>query len=150
MFITARDELEEQVCGVLVKWDVANFIADQNAVATQRRQLRGELAAGMCFLQPGDPAGGGVEEDAVAVLGGLDAQCDGEVGLAGAGRAEEHDVLGLADERARAQVRDQVPVGCGLVVEVEVLEGLVAGEPGRFDPQRGAGRLPFGHLAGIA
>jgi len=33
------------------------------------------------------------------------------------------------------------------VVEVEVLEGLVAGEPGRFDPQGRAGCFAFGDLA---
>jgi len=35
-------------------------------------------------LKPGDPIGGGREQDPVPCLGGLDAQPDGEVGLAGA------------------------------------------------------------------
>ena len=52
----------------------------------------------MGVLESGDPFGGGGEQDPVAGLGGLDAQADGEVGLAGAGWAEEDDVLGLGQE----------------------------------------------------
>ena len=137
MFVAARDELEEQVRSVLIERDVADFIADQDAVAAQPGQLRGEFPAGVGVLEAGDPARCGVEEDAVAVFDGLNAERDGEVCLAGAGRAEEDHVLRLGDEGARAQVRDQVPVGGGLVIEVEVLQRLVAREPGGFDPQRG-------------
>ena len=136
MFVAACDELEEQVRSVLIERDVADFIADQDAVAAQPGQLRGEFPAGVGVLESGDPTRCGVEEDAVAVLGGLNAECDGEVCLAGAGRAEEDHVLRLNDEGARAQVRDQVPVGGGLVIEVEVLQRLVPREPGGFDPQR--------------
>ena len=57
----------------------------------------------------------------MAVCGGPNTECDGEVVLVGAGRAEEDDVLRLSDEGARVQVRNQVPVGGGLVIEVEVL-----------------------------
>jgi len=148
VFVAARDELEEQVRRVLIEGDVADFVADQYAVAPQSDQFCGELAAGVGLLEPGDPPGRGVEQDPVAVFGGLDAQRDGEVGLSRPGRPEEDDVLRFGDERARAEVGDQVPVRGGLVVEFEVLQGLVAGEPGRFDPQGRAGRFPLGHFAG--
>jgi hypothetical protein len=36
----------------------------------------------------------------VAVVGGGDAQAGGQVGFAGAGRAEEDDVAGLGEESA--------------------------------------------------
>ena len=54
MFVAARDELEEQVRGVLIKWNVADFIDDQDAVAPQLRELSGELASRVRVLQPGD------------------------------------------------------------------------------------------------
>ena len=148
VFVTARDELEEQVRGVLIEGDVADLVADQHAVTAKPGQLRGELAAGVSLLEPGDPPGRGVEQDPVTVVGGLDAERDGEVGLPRPGWPEQDDVLRLGDEHAGAEVGDQVPVGGGLVVEVEVFQGLVAGEPGRFDPQGRAGRFPLGDLAG--
>ena len=44
----------------------------------------------------------------MAGLAGPDAQADGEVGLAGAGRAEEHDVVAGLDEVEGAEVGDDV------------------------------------------
>ena len=73
-------------------------------------------------FEAGDPVHGGGERDAVPGLGGFDRQPDGEVGLAGARRAEQHHVAGLGQEGAGAQVGDHVPVECGLVIEVEVLQ----------------------------
>ena len=112
MFVAGRDELEEQVRGVLIEWDVADFVADQHAVAAQPGQLCGEFPARIGFLEAGDPPGRSVEQDSVTVFGCLNAQRDGEVCLPRAWGPEEDDVLALGDEDAGAQVRDQVPV-CG-------------------------------------
>ncbi len=57
----------------------------------------------------------------------------GQVGLAGAGRAEQHDVAGLGQEPARGEGADLL-ADRGLGVEVEVLQGLARTEPGRADP----------------
>ena len=81
----------------------------------------------MGFLESSHPARRGVEEDPVAGLGGLDPDVDGEVCFPGSGRSKKDNVLRFGKEHARAQVRDQVPVGGGLMVEVEVFEGLVTG-----------------------
>jgi hypothetical protein len=86
--------------------------------------------------EAGDPVGGGGERDAVPSLAGPDRQAGGQVGLAGAGRAEEHDVLAAGDEVQRAQVRDQVALQAAGVVEVELLQRLAGGEPGSADPVR--------------
>jgi hypothetical protein len=85
------------------------------------------------FGEAGDPFGGGGEGDAVAGLAGPDAEADGEVGLAGAGRAQEDHVLFAGHEIEGAEVGDGVSLEGALVVEVEVLEGLAGGEPGGFD-----------------
>jgi len=102
----------------------------------------------MSLLQPGNPAGCGIEEDPVAGLGRLDADPDREVGFAGAGRPEQDHVLGFGEEHAGAQVGDEVPVCGGLVVEVELLEVLVRGEPCGLDPGRRAGGFAFGDFTG--
>lgn len=50
MFIAARDELEEQVRGVLIKGNIAHFIADEHAVSAQPREFCGQFATGVSFL----------------------------------------------------------------------------------------------------
>ena len=70
----------------------------------------------------------------------------GQVGLAGAGRAEQHDVAGLGQEPAGCQGGDLLTDG-GLGVPVELLDGLACGEPGGADPQLGAGCVAGGDLA---
>ena len=100
----------------------------------------------MGFLESCHPAGRGVEQNPVAGLRRLDPDADREVGFPGPGWAEEDHILAFGEEHAGAEVGDQIPVGRRLVVEVEVLKRLVSGEPGRFDPQAGAGGFPFGDL----
>ena len=68
------------------------------------------------------------------------------MGLAGAGRAEQHDVAGLGEERAGGERGDLLADG-GLVVPVEVVEGLAGREPGPADALRGAGRVAGRDLA---
>jgi hypothetical protein len=71
-----------------------------------------------------DPLRGGGEQDSVAGLARPDRDPDGEVGLAGAGRTEEHDVLAGFDEVEGAEMGDDIAFEGSLVVEVELLEGL--------------------------
>ena len=97
--------------------------------------------------QAGDPLGRGREQDPVPGLAGPDRQPGGEVGLAGAWRAEEHDVVLGGDEVQGAQVGDHVAFEAAGVVEVELLEGLAGREPGRADPALTAVGLPGGDLA---
>jgi hypothetical protein len=108
------------------------------------RDEQGRPVCANCFTAApenleGDPVDGGGEQDPVAVLGGGDAQPDGQVRLAGAGRAGQHDVAGLGDELGGSQAGDGVAAEPGLVVEAEVLDCLAGGEPGRPDAQLRAG-----------
>ena len=91
-------------------------------------------------------AGGG-EQDPVAGLAGPDRQAGGQVGLAGAGWAEEDHVLLGGDEVQGAQVGDQVAFEAAGVVEVELLQALAGGEPGGADAALAAVGLPGGDLA---
>ena len=75
-----------------------------------------------------DPFGGGAEGDAVAGQAGADPERDREVRLAGAGRAEQDDVLLAGEEVELAEVQDRGLRGRGLEGEVELLERLARGK----------------------
>jgi len=108
----------------------------------------GLQAAGVVGLgEQVDPLRRGGEQDPVAGLAGADRDPGGQVGLAGAGWAEEHHVLFAGDEVQGAQVGDQVTLESAGVVEVELLQRLAGREPGRADPPLAAVGLPGGDLA---
>ena len=66
------------------------------------------LASGLFLFERVDQFQGGVEPDAPVQMGdGLYAERGGEVGLAGPGSADEHDVVGLLHELAAVQLADQ-------------------------------------------
>ena len=62
--------MEEQVRGVLVERDVADFINDEQAVTAESGQFGGEFAAGVSVLEAADPAGRGVEVSSPGFCGG--------------------------------------------------------------------------------
>ncbi len=82
----------------------------------------------------------------MAGLAGPDGQPDREVGLAGARRAQEHDVGALGDEIQGPEVRNRVALEGPLEGEVEVLEGLAGREPRRLDAPLAAVVLAGGDL----
>ncbi len=130
----------------MLEGEVADLVDDDQPVAAQPGELLREPAARW--------ASGRRVTQSVAVANrtrwpgwaALMPRAGGEVGLAGAGRAEQHDVAGFGEERAGGQVRDCVAEG-GLGVPVEVLEGLAGREPGGADPQLGAGGVAGGDFA---
>ena len=70
----------------------------------------------------------------MARLDGLDAQGDGEMGLADAGRAEQDDVLGALDEAQAGELAHLLAVDRGLEVEVELVQALGPRQPGQLEP----------------
>jgi hypothetical protein len=113
--------------------DVANLVDDQQRVAAQPDQLGLEPPGVVGFGEAGDPFGGGGEQHPVPGLAGPDGQPDRQVGLTGAGRAEEDHVVAGGDEVQGAQVGDGVAFEGAGVVEVELLQALAGGEPRRPD-----------------
>jgi hypothetical protein len=65
---------------------VADLVDDDQRVALDAPQLVVQRVAVLGGLEPVDPLLGGGERDAIAGVAGLDAQGDGEVRLARAGR----------------------------------------------------------------
>ena len=93
------------------------------------------------------PLSSGREGDAVPGQAGPDAKGNGEMTLAGAGRAEEHGIgLGL-DEVQGAEVGHHVLAHAALVFEVEVLDGLAGREAGGADAGFAPMGLAGGHLS---
>jgi hypothetical protein len=80
-----------------------------------------------------DPFGRGLERDAVAGEAGADPERDREVRLAGAGRAEQDDVLAAGKEVQQPEVQHRLAPEGGLEGEVEVLERLARREPRLLD-----------------
>jgi hypothetical protein len=146
-FVAGGDELEEQVGGLVLERDVADLVDDQQWVAAQPPQFVLQAAGGVVVGEAVDPLGCGGEQDPVSGLAGADRDSGGQVGLAGAGWAEEDDVLPAGDEVQGAQVRDQVAFEAAGVVEVELLQALACREPGGPDPALPAVGLPGGDLA---
>ena len=68
------------------------------------------------------------EVKAVAEFGTEDAQRNGEVSFAHAGRSEQDDVASFGEEAAGGQFLDERPVERGLAGEVEVLQPLGVGQ----------------------
>src|SRR5215468_9128266 len=90
------------------------------------------------------------EGDPVPGLAGADGQPDGQVGLAGAGRAEKDHVVAGGGEVEGAQVGDGFSFEAAGVVEVELFQALAGGEAGGADAAFAAVGLAGGDLAGQA
>ena len=131
--VAAADEHEHQVGGVRVKWDVSDLVDDQQRDALEAGELVVEVAVALRVGQQRDPFGRGAKENAVAGQAGADAERDGEVGLAGAGRAEQDDVLAAGEEVQLGEVQDGVAAQRGLKGEVEFLDRLAGREAGGLD-----------------
>ena len=116
-----------------VERDVADLVDDQQRDPLQAIELVVEAALALGVGEQRDPFGRGAERDAVAGEAGADPQRDREVGLAGAGRAEQDDVLFAGEEVELAEVQDGVARDRGLEGEVELLERLARREPRGLD-----------------
>jgi hypothetical protein len=119
---------------VRVERDVADLVNDQQREALHAIELVVETALALGVGQQRDPLGRGPEGDAVPGEAGADPQRDAQVGLAGAGRPQQDDVLFAGDEVELAEVQDGVARDRGLKGEVELLERLARREPRRLDP----------------
>jgi hypothetical protein len=76
MFVAGQNELEEQICGVLIERNISNFINCVGALAAQMLVFCVELPAGAGLLEAVDPPGRDIKQHPVTGLGGLDSEAD--------------------------------------------------------------------------
>lgn len=90
--------------------------------------------------EPRGPLGGGSEQHPMVVVVRSDTQSRGQVGLPGAGRAQEDNAPSFGDEPIGCQQRDLLAYG-GPGILVELLDRFRGGEPCCADPQLGTRRV---------
>jgi hypothetical protein len=112
-FVAGGHQLEEQVGGLGLEWDIAHFVDDKQRVAAQPDQFLLEAPGVMSFGQPGDPLGGGREQDTMAGLAGPDRDAYGQMSLASA--RSEGDRL--------QQLRAVLPCDVRVIAETHPLFG---------------------------
>ena len=139
--VAAGDESEEQVGGLALERQVADLVDDDHVVALDPSELQLELVTVLRLLQARDPLLGGLKQDAVAALAGLQRERDRKMGLTRAGWAEQADVSVLLDPGELSKVVDERPLGGRLHLPVEVLERLQRRKAGGADALPGSGGL---------
>ena len=105
--VAAGDQREHEVGGLGIERDVADLVDDEQRDEGQPAQLGLEAALAFGVAEAGDPLGGGGELHALAGQAGADRERDREVGLAGAGRAEQDHVFLGVQEVELAEVLDR-------------------------------------------
>jgi hypothetical protein len=96
----------------------------------ERLHLRGQVSLDRGSHEGAAQVVGGGEVAAVAGLDRECCECDGEVGLAAAGLAEEQDRPVLVDEPQGGEVLDELAVDRRLELVVEVVDAAPVGELG--------------------
>ena len=145
-FVEPADEMEEELAAGLGEGQIAEFIEDDEVHAGE---VIGEPAlpavAGLGF-EPIDEIDDIVEPAARAGANAASRNGDGEMGLAGSGSADQHDVALLGDEAAAGEVFDQGLVD-GRAGELEVGQVFGEREPGDGELVLDRARLLLADLA---
>ena len=96
-FVGGGDEPEQQLGAGVVERGEAELVDEDEVVAQQGVDDPADGVVGQAAVEGLDEFGGGEVADPVPGLDGGDAEGDEEVGLAGAGRADQAEVLRGAD-----------------------------------------------------
>jgi hypothetical protein len=131
-----------------VERDVSDLIADEQRVALEAPEFLVETALALGVGEQRDPLGRGAKQDTLPGEACSDGERGREVGLAGAGWAEEDHVLLAVEEVELAEMLDDLFFDRALEGEVELLQRLARGEPGGFDSLLAAGGVAGGDLGG--
>ncbi len=127
--VAVGEEVEQQLAAGALEGHEAEFVDDQQRDPQVALMQPGERELVARLDQLAHEVGRAHEGDAVATAGGLHAERDREVRLAGADRPGDHDVLGALDVRATRELGELRPLDALQRVPVELLEGLEVREP---------------------
>src|SRR5882724_4871800 len=141
LLVAVGDEVEEQLAAGAIEGDESDLVEEEEFDAGKTALQAGELALVAGFEEGAHQIGRAPEADVAPLSGGLDAEGDSEVGLAGADRPREDEVLGVGDPAAA--VGDLCGVHALGGVEVEGVERLELGEA-RLAQALAHGRLGAG------
>ncbi len=106
--VAVGEQVEEQFAAGPVEGHEADFIDDQQGNTQVALMQAGERALVARLDQFADEVGGPDEGDPLAALDGLDPECDREMGLAGADRSDDYDVLAAPDVLAGVDLEEPV------------------------------------------
>ena len=103
-FVGGGDEAEQQLGAGVIERGEADFVDDDQVVAEQGVDDAADGVVGQAAVEGLGQVGGGEVADLVPGLDGGDAEGDQDVALAGAGRADQAQVLGGGDPFQRGEV----------------------------------------------
>lgn len=144
--VAVRDDLEQEPGPVDVDGQIAELVDDDQPGPADRLKLLVEMVLVLGLPQPHDQARGGEEPDGDHALAGEHADRDGQVGLAAAHVAVEHEVLGPFDELQVFQLLASPVGGERGHAPVVAVQGLVLGEAGLSERPPPFGFGPAGVL----
>ena len=142
--VAVRDDLEQEAGPVDVDGQVAQFVDDDQPGLAYRLELGVQSVVVLGLPQAHDQAGGGEEPHGYHALACEHADRDGQVGLAAADVAVEHEVLGPVDEFQAFQLFAAQSAGNEAMPPVVSFQGLALGNPACLSSRR---RLDSARLA---
>ena len=146
-FVALADDLEEKAGLRCFQGEVADFIDDEKFGPGEVFHFAVEAVFGHGLGEAAGDIDGGGEVNAMAELGGDQAQADGQVGFADAGRTEEDEVAPFVKEASGGQFIDEPAVERRLGLELEVIEFLEIGEAGELEVEFDGAAMALGQFA---
>src|SRR6185312_1314168 len=120
--VAARDELEEEMRGVGLEWQIAEFIDDQQLGLGEEAEALLEPVLRMGLGERRHQRWGGHEQHRVAFADGGTSQSNGEMRLADAGRTEQQQGFAMRHPAASGELADLAGIDRRLRREVEAVE----------------------------
>lgn len=145
--VALADDLEPQICAVLVDRKVAELVDNQYGGLQVAVELALEFAGGLGRCQGVDNVHSRGEEHRVSIQAGGVAQSDRQVRLAKADVTDQHDVGLGCDEDQTEQVLDLRAVDLFGPAPLEVIGGFEHGKARVLDPSLDAAVLAHRDLA---
>jgi len=149
------NHLEKELGAYLGEGDITQLIDDQQLEPLKLFVKALEASFLAAFHQLGDQGGGGVESHPMPLGAGGKGHGAAQMGLAGAGVADQEHVFLLGDVLAPHQLPDQGLVEGGLGLEIKGVQGLDHREGGLLDPPFGGSlfavqELPLGQAQQVS
>ena len=128
-FVAIGQQIEEQLPAGAVKRHESELVHDQESGALDPAMKPAELECVSGLEEVPHQIGCADKQHPVSAAGGLDAERDGEVGLAGADGPGDDHVIGSGQELAACQLRDRGTRDTRQRIPVDLIQGLDVRKP---------------------